>query len=72
MIETESVAVAARKEAFIAFRKLASGSVGMDGGKFLLRLFGAEVTVDLPDRQLGEFIRLCELGIQSNTLEELI
>jgi hypothetical protein len=70
MSETKSVAVATRNDAFIAFRRLAS-SVGMDAGLFLLGLFGAKVSAELPDRQLSEFVRLCELGMQSNTLEEL-
>jgi hypothetical protein len=70
MSETKSVAVATRNDAYIAFRKLAS-SVGMDAGLFLLGLFGAKVSAELPDRQLSEFVRLCELGMQSNTLEEL-
>jgi hypothetical protein len=65
------IKVAAYNEAFIAFRKIASGGADMEGGKFLLGLFGAEVTNELPHRQFGEFIRLCELGLQSNTLEEL-
>jgi hypothetical protein len=71
MSETKTVVVATRNNAFFAFRKLASGGGGMDAGRFLLGLFGAEVSAELPDRQLSEFIRLCELGMQSNTLEEL-
>src|SRR5262245_22728133 len=72
MTESKSVAVATRNDAFIAFRKLATGGAGWDGGKFLLSLFGATVTNELPDRQLAEFVRLCELGLMlsNNTLDE--
>ena len=44
MSETKSIAVATCNDAFIAFRRLATGGVGMDAGWFLLRLFGAKVT----------------------------
>jgi AAA domain-containing protein len=37
---------------------------------YLLSLFGVGNPNDLPKRQIGEFNRLCELGMQSNTLEE--
>jgi hypothetical protein len=55
----------------IPFRKLITDGAGVDAGRFLLSLFGAKVTNELPHRQFGEFIRLCELGLQSKTLEEL-
>jgi hypothetical protein len=71
MSETKSVAVASRKDAFIAFRTLDDHGPGWEGALFLLSLFGAKNTAELPDRQLSEFIRLCERGMQSNTLEEL-
>jgi hypothetical protein len=68
--ETKSIPVTTRSDAFIACRKLDTDSGSIDAGRFLLGLFGATTTAELPDRQLGEFVRLCELGPFSTTLDE--
>jgi hypothetical protein len=50
-----------------AYRNVVEGP-GIHAG--LLSLFGVKEIRDVPRRQLGEFVRLCELGMPSNTLEE--
>ena len=44
---------------------------GIDALRYLVSLFGVKDMVDATKRQLGEFVRLCQLGMESNTLEEL-
>jgi hypothetical protein len=41
-----------------------------EGVEYLISLFGVEKCLDIPRRQRGEFNRLCEVGMPSNTLEE--
>ncbi len=53
-----------------AYLNLVREGPGIYAGLYLLSLFGAKEICDVPMRQLGEFVRLCELGMPSNTLEE--
>jgi hypothetical protein len=68
--ETKSVAVTAPDDVSTAFLKLVRHFPGVRVGRYLVSLFGVKETSDLPKRQLGEFVRLCQLGLQSNTLDE--
>jgi hypothetical protein len=53
-----------------AYRNVVLEGPGIHAGLYLLSLFGVKEIRDVPRRQLGEFVRLCELGMPSNTLEE--
>jgi AAA domain len=69
MSETKTVAVTALNVT-TAYLNLVHEGPGIHAGLYLLSLFGLKETRDVPRRQLGEFVRLCELGMPSNTLEE--
>ena len=69
MSETKTVAVTA-VNVTTAYLNLVHEGPGIHAGLYLLSLFGVKQTRDVPRRQLGEFVRLCELGMPSNTLEE--